>query len=108
MQFESAAKAANAITELQTQYQLSDGSISENTGVMGNGWGKTNNTAMQSMYGLAAILFVLVLLAGILMISGSMNSIIAQNELNFLNVALHWCKSSTNYPLCPFGGIELV
>ena len=24
------------------------------------------------------------------------------------NVALHWCKSSTNYPLCPFGGIELV
>ncbi len=35
VQFESAAKAANAITELQTQYQLSDGSISENTGVMG-------------------------------------------------------------------------
>ena len=33
VQFESAAKAANAITELQTQYQLSDGSISENTGV---------------------------------------------------------------------------
>lgn len=77
MQFESAAKAANAITELQTQYQLSDGSISENTGVMGMA-GQSNNTAMQSMYGLAAILFVLVLLAGILMISGSMNSIIAQ------------------------------
>ena len=68
--FESAAKAANAITELQTQYQLSDGSISENTGVMGMA-GQSNNTAMQSMYGLAAILFVLVLLAGILMISGS-------------------------------------
>ena len=59
VQFESAAKAANAITELQTQYQLSDGSISENTGVMGMA-GQSNNTAMQSMYGLAAILFVLI------------------------------------------------
>ena len=82
VQFESAAKAANAITELQTQYQLSDGSISENTGVMGMA-GQSNNTAMQSMYGLAAILFVLVLLAGILMISGSMNSIIAQRTQFF-------------------------
>lgn len=82
VQFESAAKAANAIKELQTQYQLSDGSISENTGVMGMA-GQSNNTAMQSMYGLAAILFVLVLLAGILMISGSMNSIIAQRTQFF-------------------------
>lgn len=110
VQFESAAKAANAITELQTQYQLSDGSISENTGVMGM-TGQSNNTAMQSMYGLAAILFVLVLLAGILMISGSMNSIIAQRTqffgmlrcigasrqqiIRFVRLeALNWCKTA--------------
>lgn len=110
VQFESAAKAANAITELQTQYQLSDGSISENTGVMGMA-GQSNNTAMQSMYGLAAILFVLVLLAGILMISGSMNSIIAQRTqffgmlrcigasrqqiIRFVRLeALNWCKTA--------------
>ena len=110
VQFESAAKAANAITELQTQYQLSDGSISENTGVMGMA-GQSNNTAMQSMYGLAAILFVLVLLAGILMISGSMNSIIAQRTqffgmlrcigasrqqiTRFVRLeALNWCKTA--------------
>lgn len=110
VQFESAAKAANAITELQTQYQLSDGSISENTGVMSMA-GQSNNTAMQSMYGLAAILFVLVLLAGILMISGSMNSIIAQRTqffgmlrcigasrqqiIRFVRLeALNWCKTA--------------
>ena len=110
VQFESAAKAANAITELQTQYQLSDGSISENTGVMGMA-GQSNNTAMQSMYGLAAILFVLVLLAGILMISGSMNSIIAQRTqffgmlrcigasrqqiIRFVRLeSLNWCKTA--------------
>ena len=110
VQFESAAKAANAITELQTQYQLSDGSISENTGVMGMA-GQSNNTVMQSMYGLAAILFVLVLLAGILMISGSMNSIIAQRTqffgmlrcigasrqqiIRFVRLeALNWCKTA--------------
>ena len=110
VQFESAAKAANAITELQTQYQLSDGSISENTGVMGMA-GQSNNTAMQSMYGLAAILFVLVLLAGILMISGSMNSIITQRTqffgmlrcigasrqqiIRFVRLeALNWCKTA--------------
>ena len=110
VQFENATKAANAITELQTQYQLSDGSISENTGVMGMA-GQSNNTAMQSMYGLAAILFVLVLLAGILMISGSMNSIIAQRTqffgmlrcigasrqqiIRFVRLeALNWCKTA--------------
>ena len=74
--------------------------------------GQSNNTAMQSMYGLAAILFVLVLLAGILMISGSMNSIIAQRTQFFLECcvalvqvvnkiirfvrleALNWCKTA--------------
>ena len=110
VQFESATKAANAKRELQTQYQLPDESISENTGVMGMS-GQSNSTAMQSIYGLAAILFVLVLLAGILMISGSMNSIIAQRTqffgmlrcigasrqqiIRFVRLeALNWCKTA--------------
>ena len=108
VQFESATKAANAKRELQTQYQLPDESISENTGVMGMS-GQSNSTAMQSIYGLAAILFVLVLLAGILMISGSMNSMIAQRTqffgmlrcigashvqiIRFVRLeVLNWCK----------------
>lgn len=110
LQFESAAKAAGAITELQTRYQLPDGSISENTGVMGMA-GQSDSTAMQNIYGLAAILFILVLLAGILMISGSMNSSVAQRTqffgmlrcigasrqqiIRFVRLeALNWCKTA--------------
>lgn len=110
VQFESASKAAGAITELQTRYQLSDKSISENTGVMGMA-GQSNSIAMRSMYGLAAILFVLVLLAGILMISGSMNSNVTQRTqffgmlrcigasrqqiIRFVRLeALNWCKTA--------------
>lgn len=110
VQFENATKAAKAIKEIKVQYQLPDGSISENTGVMGLA-GKSDNTAMQSMYGLAAILFVLVLLAGILMISGSMNSSVAQRTqffgmlrcigasrqqiIRFVRLeALNWCKTA--------------
>ncbi len=108
VQFVSAAKAVNAKTELQNQYQLPDGSISENTAVMGIA-GKSDNTQMETMYELAAILFVLVLLAGILMISGSMNSNVAQRTqffgmmrcigasrqqiIRFVRLeALNWCK----------------
>lgn len=110
VQFESAAKAADAITELQTQYQLSDESISENTGVMGMA-GKSNSNGMKGMYELAAILFVLVLLAGVLMISGSLNSNVAQRTqffgmmrcigasrqqiIRFVRLeALNWCKTA--------------
>lgn len=108
VQFESAAKAAKAIKELQSQYQLPEGSISENTAVMGMA-GQSSHESAKSFYGIAAILFVLVLLAGILMISGSMNSNVAQRTqffgmmrcigasrqqiIRFVRLeALNWCK----------------
>ena len=47
VQFESAAKATHAITELQSQYQLPEDSISENTGVMGMA-GQSSNTSMKN------------------------------------------------------------
>lgn len=110
VQFENATKAAKARTELQSQYQLPEGSISENTGVMGMA-GQSNSTAMKSVYGVAAVLFVLVLLAGVLMISGSMNSNVAQRTqffgmmrcigasrqqiIRFVRLeALNWCKTA--------------
>lgn len=110
VQFENATKAAKAITELQSQYQLQEENISENTGVMSMA-GQSGNEAMKSFYGIAAILFVLVLLAGALMISGSMNSNIAQRTqffgmmrcigasrqqiIRFVRLeALNWCKIS--------------
>ena len=110
VQFQSAAKAADAITEIQVQYTLPEGSIRENTAIMGLA-GQSSNDSMQNIYGLAAILFIMVLLAGVLMISGSMNSQVAQRTKIFgmmrclgasrkqvIRVvrleALNWCKTA--------------
>ena len=110
VQFQSAAKAADAIAEIQTQYSLPEGSIRENTAIMGLA-GQSSNDSMQNIYGLAAILFIMVLLAGVLMISGSMNSQVAQRTkffgmmrcigasrkqvIRFVRLeALNWCKTA--------------
>ncbi|MCD8355842.1 MAG: FtsX-like permease family protein [Clostridia bacterium] len=110
VQFEDAKKATKAITELQAEYQLPEGSISENTGVMGMA-GQSDNETMKNIYGMAVVLFVLVLLAGVLMISGSMNSNIARRTqffgmmrcigasrrqvIRFVRLeALNWCKTA--------------
>lgn len=110
VQFQSAAKAADAIAEIQTQYNLPEGSIRENTAIMGLA-GQSSNESMQNVYGLAAILFIMVLLAGVLMISGSMNSQVAQRTkffgmmrcigasrkqvIRFVRLeALNWCKTA--------------
>lgn len=77
IQFQNASKASRAITEIKEQYDLPEGSVSENTAIMGMA-GQSNNDSVNNIYGLAAILFVLVLLAGVLMISGSMSSNVAQ------------------------------
>jgi putative ABC transport system permease protein len=110
VQFKSAAKAAAAITEIQQEFKLTEGSISENTAVMGI-TGQSSNESMKSIYGMAAALFVLVLLAGVLMISGSMNSNVSQRTkffgmmrcigasrqqiIRYVRLeALNWCKTA--------------
>ncbi len=108
VQFKDAAKAAKTIEELKQKYDLSDDNISENTAVMGIS-GQSNQEAMKNIYGIAAVLFVLVLLAGVLMISGSLNSNVTQRTkffgmmrcigasrqqiIRFVRLeALNWCK----------------
>lgn len=110
VQFESAAKAAKAIKEFQFQYQLPEEGVSENTGVMGMS-GQSSNSSMKNFYGIAVILFLIVLLAGVLMISGSLNSNIAnrtqffgmmrcigasrQQIIRFVRIeAVNWCKTA--------------
>lgn len=110
VQFQSAAKASKAISEMQEQYNLPKESISENSAVMGIA-GHSSNTSVHGFYQIAAILFVLVLLAGVLMISGSMNSNVAQRTkffgmmrcigasrqqiIRFVRLeALNWCKTA--------------
>lgn len=110
LQFQNAAQAAKAIPELTTQYDLPENCISENTAIMGIS-GNSKNESMKNLYGIEAVLFVLVLLAGVLMISGSMNSNVAQRTrffgmmrcigascqqiVQFVRLeALNWCKTA--------------
>ena len=114
VQFQDASKVLDAVAEIMQQYGLPDGSVSENTAVMGIA-GRSSNKSMINVYGIAAVLFILVLLAGVLMISGSMNSNVAQ-RMKFFGMmrcigasreqiiryvrleALNWCKTAV-----PFG-----
>ena len=108
LEYTSAAKAARALPELRSQY--GEDAVSENLNVMGAA-GQSSNTAFRTVYGMAAVLFVLVLLAGVLMISGSMNSNLAQRTqffgmmrcigmsrrqvIRFVRLeALNWCKAA--------------
>jgi len=110
LQFQDAKRAAKAIAELPQQYSLPEDSISENTAIMGIS-GASSNKTMNNIYKIAAILFILVLLAGILMISGSINSNIAQRTqffgmmrcigasrrqiIRFVRLeSLNWCKNA--------------
>jgi len=110
VQFQDAAKAAKAISEIREQYHLPEDSISENTAIMGIS-GKSDQESMKRIYGMAGILFVLVLFAGVLMISGSLNSNVAQRTkffgmmrcigasrqqiIHFVRLeALNWCSTA--------------
>lgn len=106
LQYTSAAKAAKALPQLQQQY--GEDAVHENLNVMGSA-GQSNSTAFRTVYGMAGVLFALVLLAGVLMISGTMNSNIAQRTrffgmmrclgmskqqvVHFVRMeALNWCR----------------
>ena len=106
LQYTSAAKAAKALPQLQQQY--GEDAVHENLNVMGSA-GQSNSTAFRTVYSMAGVLFVLVLLAGVLMISGTMNSNVAQRTrffgmmrclgmskqqvVHFVRMeALNWCR----------------
>lgn len=106
LQYTSAAKAAKALPQLRQQY--GEDAVHENLNVMGSA-GQSNSTAFRTVYGMAGVLFALVLLAGVLMISGTMNSNVAQRTrffgtmrclgmskqqvVHFVRMeALNWCR----------------
>lgn len=108
VQFQKASSQAAA--DIREQYGLSDEDMSENTATMGLS-GQSKNKTIQNMYGIAAVLFAMVLLAGVLMISGSLNSNISQRTkffgmmrcvgasrrqiIQFVRLeALNWCKTA--------------
>ncbi len=114
IRFQSAEKAFKAKTGLSEKYGIPKESISENTAVMGIA-GQSDNESMNGVYLVAIFLFVLVMMAGVFMISGSLNSSVAQRTqffgmmrcvgasrrqiIRFVRLeALNWCRTAV-----PFG-----
>lgn len=98
------------INEIKSDYELTDETIDENTALLAI-TGYSSNEYAQALYPLAAVLFVLILLAGVFMISSSMNSNVAQRTqffgmmrcigmskqqiIRYVRLeALNWCKTA--------------
>ena len=98
------------IREIQKQFQISDERIGKNELLLAT-IGQSQDVSMMAIYGVALILAFLVSVAGILMITGSLNSNVAQRTAFFgmlrclgaspkqvvrfvRREALCWCKSA--------------
>lgn len=77
VQFANTRDVSGKIADLKSQFHLSDEQVSENTKLLGL-LGQSVDSFMMQVYTAAAVLFVLVLIAGILMIASSLNSNVAQ------------------------------
>lgn len=110
IRFRNGVNINRALTEIKEQYGLAEESISENTGVVGL-MGFSGNSTLKNLYSLAGVLFVIILIAGVLMIAGSINSNVAQRTkffgmmrcigmsreqiIRFVRLeALNWCKTA--------------
>lgn len=98
------------IQDIKTQLGLSDDQVGENVRLLGL-MGQSSDSYIRNLYLVAAVLAVLVMVAGILMIAGSLNSNIAQRTdffgmlrclgatprqvMRFVRLeALNWCKTA--------------
>ena len=101
---------AKRINDIKENYGLTDEIVDENTALLAI-TGASSNGYAQALYPLAAILLVLIVLAGVFMISSSMNSNVAQRTQSFGMMrcigmskqqitryvrleALNWCKTA--------------
>jgi putative ABC transport system permease protein len=98
------------IADIAQKYQLTDKQVLQNGNLLGV-LGQSNNSYMLQLYSVAAILFIVVLLAGILMIASSLNSNVMQRTeffgmmrclgatkkqiMRFVRLeGLQWCKTA--------------
>lgn len=108
IQFSNLKNIQNTINNLKKECNLSDEQVSENIKLLGL-LGQSSNSFMVQVYMSAAILFVLVMTAGITMIASSLNSNVMQRTeffglmrcigatpkqvMKFVNKeALSWCR----------------
>lgn len=98
------------IQDIKEQYHLADEDVGLNVELLGS-LGQSDDSYMQSLYLTAAVLFLIVLAAGILMIASSLNSNVSQRIeffgmmrclgasrkqiIRFVRLeALQWCKTA--------------
>ncbi|MDO4169956.1 MAG: FtsX-like permease family protein [Lachnospiraceae bacterium] len=110
IRFQKERKLKKTIATIKDQYNLTSKNIRENTAVLSL-LGASTNESMNGLYPLAAACFVIILIAGVLMISGCMNSHVAQRTkffgmmrcvgaskqqiVRFVRLeALNWCKTA--------------
>ena len=77
VRFEGSGNIRNKIDSLKSRFHLSEEQVAENAKILGL-MGQSRNLFMMQIYATAAVLFVLVLLAGIMMIASSLNSNVSQ------------------------------
>jgi putative ABC transport system permease protein len=77
VQFSPYCNIQKTISDLKSQLSLSDNQVMENTKLLGL-LGQSGNSFMMQIYSSAAVLFLLILLAGVMMIASSLNSNVAQ------------------------------
>ncbi len=110
VRFSEHTNMRKVITELRQIYGFSDETLSENTALLGL-IGFSSDSYIMGMYLVAAILFVMVLTAGVFMIAGSLNSrtiertqffgmlrCIGASRAQIMHIvrleALYWCKTA--------------
>ncbi|MDE7231949.1 MAG: ABC transporter permease, partial [Lachnospiraceae bacterium] len=110
IRFAQGTELKKAISDMKEQYHLSDGNVEENIITVGIS-GASSRQDMQWWYLTAAVVFVMILIAGVLMISSCMNSNVAQRTkffgmlrcigaskkqiMHFVRLeALNWCKTA--------------
>lgn len=110
IRFEKEKGLKKTIAEMKEQYNLTDENVKENTAVLSL-LGASTDERVSDLYPLAITCFVIILIAGVLMISGCMNSNVAQRTKFFGMMrcvgaskqqivrlvrleALNWCKTA--------------
>ncbi len=77
IRFKQSLSIKKTIANLKAAHGWTDENVAENTAVLGI-MGMSTNNYIVGLYGIAAVLVVIVVLAGVMMISGSLNAGVAQ------------------------------
>ena len=110
IRFQNENGLKKTIADMMQQYNLTAENVKETTAVLGM-LGSSSNESVNELYPLAAACFVIILIAGVFMISSCMNSNVAQRTkffgmmrcigaskqqiIRFVRLeALNWCKTA--------------